>query len=236
MDAKHFDHVTRLLRVLPSRRNVLIGLVAAGLGLSALGFPVGVAARKKGKKRKRKKRKRQPALPPPLSPSPPSSPPALQTRADATCAGMAADSMGGETHQRIAQTFTAGASGPLVGAQLLIGGNSGTGSFVLRLAPLDGSDVPTNAVLAETAVASSSVPDGKSIITFTFAHPFPVVAGTRYALVLTRPEGGLFFWGGDNDLGCAGQCFLDPDQPEQMLPFEACVFPTDLIFTTFVRS
>jgi hypothetical protein len=60
------------------------------------------------------------------------------------------------------------------------------GDYVLRLSPLDGSGVPTNTVLVETAAADATVPLGESMVSFSFAAPFFVAAGTQYALVLTQ--------------------------------------------------
>jgi hypothetical protein len=50
MDITHFDHITRRLTVLPSRRVLLRGLAAAGFGLAATRLPARVAAKKKHSK------------------------------------------------------------------------------------------------------------------------------------------------------------------------------------------
>jgi hypothetical protein len=159
------------------------------------------------------------------------------TRVDATCTGaregFIADVDG---DARLAQTFTALASGPLVRAEIPISKDAGSdGDYILRLSPLDGAGVPTNDVLAEAAVADDTLPLGESTLTFTFTSPAPVVAGVTYALVLTRPGIGVVAWVGENiDNPCAGRAFFSPDQTT---PFTDDVAPgTDLFFTTFVTS
>jgi hypothetical protein len=61
MDQHHFTALTRSVRSVPSRRDVLRGLAAAGLGFGALRLPDAVAAKnkKKGKKKNKKKTQQQ---------------------------------------------------------------------------------------------------------------------------------------------------------------------------------
>ncbi len=159
-----------------------------------------------------------------------------KTRTDATCGGASDTNLGAFSgNNRLAQTFTALASGPLVSAQIRIDKLPGepAGDFVLRLSPVAKSgevNAPTNEVLAETSLADGVVPAGESTVTFSFAAPFPVVAGTEYALVLTRPGGGQFAWLGHGD-SCPGQAFAGPDQSGSFIDTDI-----DLIFSTFVRS
>src|SRR5215207_2969700 len=73
MDQQHVAAWTRsLTRIavtrLPSRRDVLRGLVGLGLGLSALRRPETADAKKKRKKRKKHKKKRTQSPPQPLPP------------------------------------------------------------------------------------------------------------------------------------------------------------------------
>ena len=66
MNQTGFDVMTRTVRSLPSRREVLRSLASAGLGLGALRLSDAVAAKntkKKGKKRKNKKRNQHPNPP-----------------------------------------------------------------------------------------------------------------------------------------------------------------------------
>ena len=124
------------------------------------------------------------------------------------------------------------ASGLLVKAQLLIDKDAGTiGDYILRLSTVNGG-VPTNNVLAVAVVSGPSVADEESTVTFTFATPFSVVAGTRYALVLTRPGSPHLQWAGHNDDSCSGQAFVSQNQTEPFL--DAATF--DCIFTVFVSS
>ena len=135
---------------------------------------------------------------------------------------------------RLAQTFTALASGPLVSAQVGIAQLSGTVSdYILRLSPVDGNGVPTNDVLAAAFVPNGSVPEGISDVTFVFAPPFPVVAGTKYALVLARPGEDNFSWISRSGDVCLGQRF---GSESQSAPFELFGNGVDHVFTTFVSS
>ena len=71
MNTHRFDPIARSLTVLPSRRDVLRGLVGAGLGPALLGWPRGesmVAAKNK------RKQKHKPKQQTPLPPSPPPAP------------------------------------------------------------------------------------------------------------------------------------------------------------------
>ena len=56
MDQQHFAALTRTLSRVPSRRDVLSGLVGAGLGIGALRQPEDVVATKRKKKKKSKKK------------------------------------------------------------------------------------------------------------------------------------------------------------------------------------
>ncbi len=56
MDQTRFAVMTRLLRRIPSRRDVLRGLVGAGLGLGFVGLADPAEAKKKHKRKKKKKR------------------------------------------------------------------------------------------------------------------------------------------------------------------------------------
>jgi hypothetical protein len=66
MDTNHFDDITKLLTALPSRRDMLRGLVGAGLGLGALRFADTTAAKKKHKRGHKPKRKNKIKQPQPV--------------------------------------------------------------------------------------------------------------------------------------------------------------------------
>jgi hypothetical protein len=187
------------------------------------------SARKK--RRKKRNEKQQPkhvapllSVPPPPSPRPPG----RVTRVDATCDEANSGYSGAE---RLAQVFTALNSGWLVSVRLPILKEAGdVGDYVLRLAPVGGG-VPTNGLLAETAVANASVPVGESPVTFTFRAPASVMAGTQYGLVLTRSGGDMVYWAATQGNACAGQGYFSRDQTGPFSPSSG-----DFVFTTFVSS
>jgi hypothetical protein len=151
---------------------------------------------------------------------------------DATCSQISNGQSGADGNARLAHTFTALGSGPLVRADLLLVKRAGSnGDYVLRLSAVDGSDVPTNTVLAETSVANANVPVGESTVSFVFAAPFTIASGTSYALVLTRPGGDSFAWRFKNENPCAGQSFISLSQSGQFTTDN-----DDFIFATFISS
>jgi hypothetical protein len=204
----------------PSRRG-LFSLLMGGLliaGAQALTGDEAAARNRRKRRKRRKKRTNQKA----------------RIRVTATCPGSDRFGFGAnDGNVRVAQTFTASASGRLVKVQLSSGKEEGSlGDYVLRLSLVDDAGVPTNDVLAEAVLANASVPEGDSIITFTFGSPVSVAAGTEYALVLTRPGGGNINLGVEPDDPCDGQTFFSSDQTA---PFEPNL-GDDLTFTAFVRS
>jgi hypothetical protein len=181
------------------------------------------------------KRKHQQQTPPLSPPPPPVADPIIRTDATCASAGLGAG-VQADANSRLAQTFTALASGALVRADLEIAAPlDSSGDFVLRLSPVKQSGEtlpPTNDILAEATVPTASVPAAQfSTIPFSFATPFSVVAGTTYALVLSRPGGDRFFWFGDETNPCAGAGFFSPDQTAGFLDITA-----DFVFATFVSS
>jgi hypothetical protein len=227
---ERFDTLLRSLTAVASRRVVLTALAGGVFAAHPLASGYEVAgARKRGKRRNRRKRRANQNQ---LQSSPP---PAPITRVDAICVGAGNSGLGSNNaNARVAQTFTARASGQLVSAELpVFKPADSAGDYVLRLAPVDGVGVPTNDVLAETVVANADVPANRSKVTFTFGQPASVVLGTLYALVLTRPGGDFLQWAGDTGIACAGQSFLSLDQTA---PFESLNDDLDLVFKTFVSS
>jgi hypothetical protein len=222
MRSDYIAELPQSMSGLASRRGIVAslagGLLAAGIG--GLGAD-DADAKKKGKRRKKRKNKKEKNGP--------------KIRIDATClTSGGAGSGNGDGSVRFAQTFTALASGQLVEAELLVEKQAGsTGDFILRLSPVDGSGFPTNDVLAVTLAADASVPEDISTVTFVFGNPAAVVAGTEYALVLTRPGGDFIGAFGQLDNPCAGQRFFSPDQTA---PFQLDSSGFDLEFATFVRS
>jgi hypothetical protein len=214
MCSDHFTALRHRLASASSRRGLLGGL-AAGL---LMADPVGAAAKRKVKRKKRNKKKDR-----------------IRTRADALCAESTGSSVAlPSPDARVAQTFTAIRSGTLVRVEVEISNSAGTvGDYFLQVAPVDAFGVPTNEVLADAAVASEAVPDGISRVDFPFPQPPKVVAGDRYAVVLSRPEVGPQ-WSGRSGDGCpGGRAFVSDDLTA---PFRSLSLSFDFIFTTFVRS
>jgi hypothetical protein len=205
---------------LTSRRGALAHLGGGLLGTQTtfLGNQDVEARTKRSRKRKRKNRKGQKA------------------KVAATCPGSGLLSSGTDSgNNRIAQTFVALASGPLVKARLaMFSAFESTGDFELRLVEVDGLGVPTDKVLATSTVARDRVPNERTDIDFTFAKPIAIKAGVEYGLVLTRPGGGIFAWFGEEDRRCPGDPFFSPDQDEPFNQSTAANF--DHTFTVFVRS
>jgi hypothetical protein len=234
METRDIASLINALTIAASRRG-LLAVLGGGLLLphlpglrlaETLAKQNGSRHRKRKRQTKRKKRKNRNQQ---IAPAP-------VTRVDATCgAGNLGTLPLPEENVRLAQTFTALASGPLVGADLRIGKPNGAGGdFVLRLSPVQQSGEtlpPTNDVLAETAIAEASLPVGELTANFVFANPFPVVAGTTYALVLSRPGGGSFSWIRSVDDICPGGAFTSPDETGGFLDTFG-----DFFFTTFVTS
>ncbi len=226
MNSTQHAALLRSITGLASRRGIIAGLASGLLATGIVADNVDEAeARKKGKrknkKRKNKKNKNRQDDP--------------KVRVDATCPNLGSIiSSVTDGNFRFAQTFFAVRSGPLVTAVILSNKEPGSdGDFVLRLSPVDASGVPTNEVLAEASIASADAPDGVSTFTFAFSNPAPVVAGTEYALVLTRPGGTFVAWVGQSSAPCSGQRFFSNDQEK---PFQPDPSGFDLAFTTFVKS
>jgi hypothetical protein len=226
MDRSQFENLLRSLVSGSSRRSLLTVLSSGLLAALPLTFAFEEAgAKKNGKRKRRGKKKRKNNQPPPLPPGP-------VARADATCPGPRESALSFGDTVRLAQTFTAIASGPLGSAQLGIAKSAGSrGEYLLRLSPVDTEGIPTSDVLAAALVENASVPDGESTVTFTFPNPAAVSAGTTYALILTRSGPNNITWlSRGND--CIGQAFGSEDQSA---PF-ALINELDFIYTVFVSS
>lgn len=224
METNRFEAVVRSFSDTSSRRWLLRGASVTALALAASQLPLVAEARKKGKKRKKHKK------PAPGSPAPT----APQIAADAFCPSPSDDAAAiPAVDARLAQTFIALASGSLVRAELLLSEPIGSlGDYVLRVNPTDAAGVPTNIVLAESLVPDVAVPSGKSTVEFTFASPASVVAGNRYALVLTRPGSDKLIWLGHMGDSCEGTTYFSPSSDGAFVPLGNI----DLIFATFVSS
>jgi hypothetical protein len=116
------------------------------------------------------------------------------------------------TSTRLAETFTALQTGGVTRAQFSIYKQSGsTGDYALDVRTLDGSGLPTENVLASTAISDGSVPNGQSIISGMFSAPASIVAGQRYALAVSRPGGSQIAIEVNQTNPCSdGQLFTSP--------------------------
>ncbi len=110
-------------------------------------------------------------------------------------------------------------------------GNSTSGDYVLDIRSLDGSDAPTENVLASTTIPNGSVPNGVSNLAGTFSSPASVVAGQRYALAVSRPGGSrLSLRHNPNNLCADGQFFINAGAGAAWDAFPS----SDAIFAVFV--
>jgi hypothetical protein len=218
-------------RVTPSlsRRSLVQALVGgAAITLPLLSLASTADAHKQQKNQRRRKKRKQIQQPPvtPVTPAP-------SVRADATCPGPKTNAFILFPDSVLAQSFTAGQTGLLVRAELEIEHPdpiSATGNLFLRLAPLVDA-FPEPDALASAQVAASSVATGISVITFTFADPAPVTAGTSYALVMTRDGDGVIAWSTRSGADCDGRSFTAEVTSDPLTPRNEF----DLIFTTFVQ-
>lgn len=150
---------------------------------------------------------------------------------DATCPGPreASYSHPGSGNNRFTQTFTPQISGALTNAELEINKFGPSGDFIVQILETDGSGVPTNTLLASTTIPDAAVPAGFSTIGVDFANPPTVTAGQTYALVVTRPGGGLAVGVRQGD-DCPGALFISLSQTGSFTQ----VGDLDLVFTVFV--
>jgi hypothetical protein len=156
-------------------------------------------------------------------------------RADAACPGPGGITLGTAfANARFAQTFTARASGQLVSAQVSITKVANTsGDYVATINTVDANGVPTNTVLATASIPNSEMPAGELQASFAFPTPAAVVAGTQYALVVSRTGPEKLTLRGDGGNRCIGGAF---DSPNQTDPLRSSGAAIDFDFTTFVRS
>jgi hypothetical protein len=151
MDLGGLLHVRASAR---SRPGFVAALASALLGVGTFALRYDESPSKaKRKNQKRRKRKKQPTQPP----LPPSSGPVLCTAA--ACLGSFTIGLGGTGTGRVAQTFVAVASGPLVRADIPIRKNPGSvGDYFLQLGVVNAFGVPTNEVLASPPWPGSACP------------------------------------------------------------------------------
>ena len=132
-----------------------------------------------------------------------------------------------------AQTFTAGITGRLDRANLLLQPVSGSpGPLTVEIRRVSGG-CPASAALAAAMVSESRIPGGQSWVSVPFTSPAPVISGKRYAIVAyTGATAGSYGWGGvQQDPYAGGQhCFSRTAPPSTWTPNP----PEDRAFQTFV--
>jgi hypothetical protein len=134
---------------------------------------------------------------------------------------------------RFAQTFTVQNSGSLVTAQVELQKPSGSsGDYVMQIAELDGSGVPTNTVLTSQTIPNSAVQSGISLVSANFADPLAVSAGQQLAVVITRPGGGAFS-AGERFGDCPGNFYFSDSQTN---PYALTDPDGDMIFAVFINA
>jgi len=96
----------------------------------------------------------------------------------------------------LAQTFTAEHSGVITSAQVKIFKAEGYegppyGDVTMEIVTVDSSGSPTDNVLASTTISEPTISLGYygTLVTGNFSSPASVVAGQKYALVLTATDG-----------------------------------------------
>lgn len=156
-----------------------------------------------------------------------------QASPDASCGpreGSVTAGPGGNARE--AQTFTAQATGDLTTAQVDVTKGGTPADWIMHINAVDGTGIPTNAILASATIPDSTVPSGPSIITGNFASPAPVVAGQPYALVVTRPGSDSLTVGTRSGDDCPGQLFISSSQGGTFMQGGV---GADLVFTVFVQ-
>jgi len=157
----------------------------------------------------------------------------------ASCDGPPESSASGPGSYRYAQTFVPEVSGTLTTAQVDIAkapGSSGDWIMQVVLSVVLPIGAPSQQVLASTTVPDSTVPDGPSTITGSFADPATIVSGgsprREYELVITRP--------GSSDIGvgyregndCSGVLLQSSSQAGLFTAFQGGT--NDMVFKAFV--
>ena len=240
MDGPRFDALTRSLTAARSRRQALVTLLGGSWGLlgwqgidhAAAHNPLKSCKKKSGKQKKAciKKAKAHNATHTTQGAPPPAGP---VTTADAACHFPPGS---GREGARVAQTFRALRSGQLTSASVLLMYNVAGASFDLEIWSVNAANAPST-VLAGTTIANVPATAIDELqprtLAGTFRAPPTVVAGLRYAVVVTEsPFQGAYFQMGSNGPCPDGNFFSDPAangtfEAQQQL---------DLDFATFVTA
>jgi hypothetical protein len=181
MDMDRFDVLAARLTTHLSRRQGL-GLIGL-LGLAGMASAADADAGKKRKKRRRKK------PPKPQAPGGPVGPAGPVARADASCIGTDTNTQVGATDDRVAQTFRAVRTGQLTSASVFLALNAATIDIDVEIWSVNQQNLPQTVLAGATLARVPAItPGANQRLTATFATPAAVIAGTRYALVVTKPR------------------------------------------------
>jgi hypothetical protein len=137
-----------------------------------------------------------------------------------------------------AQTFTAGQSGPLSRVDLNLASlnNPGGGSLSLSIYPTDGAGTPVTTGTALATSGSASVPYVLTgvWVSFSFASPFSVTAGTMYAIVFDTQGGGanVYAFGSNTNAYSRGAAWLASPSWVSMTSPD----PNDFDFRTYLEE
>jgi hypothetical protein len=156
---------------------------------------------------------------------------------------------GGASDDSLAQTFTAGRSGGLDEVDLLLaqGAGSATAPMTVEIRNASGGS-PGTAVLAAASVPATAIPalpfdmpgpNDFGNVSFHFAAPAPVTAGTQYAIVAyTAESSDAYFWavGGALDPYAGGEGLITYSSPPSNTAWQAVPSGSDLAFKTYVSS
>jgi hypothetical protein len=151
---------------------------------------------------------------------------------DANCPGPVTGPASSGVDARWAENFTALHTGSLVRGETEIGKTGATGDFAMQILATDSAGDPTNTVLASTTIPDASVPIGDSRIAGVFATPANVVAGQRYAFVITRPGAEFTVRDANNNPCPDGAEYLSVSQTAVWSGADTCC---DLVFALFVE-
>lgn len=173
----HLHLATAVSKAAHTRRTALETALAAALGGMTSEVVTPAASIAKRKKRRNKQKS------------------ALKTAY--LCAGPGGSEENIEGTERYGQVFAAATSGSLRQVRLAIGKGSGStpGNFVVQLLETSGSpaipDPGPLAVLAAVTIPEAVVPEDVGTVVANFAGT-PLVAGTEYAVVVSRPDSDVF--------------------------------------------
>jgi hypothetical protein len=141
--------------------------------------------------------------------------------------------------QSVAQTFTPGLTGRIdqVDLSLFKVGTPPGPSVTVEIRGTSGS-IPGGAPLATASIPISSVGIAPAFLSFTFASPASIAAGTKYAIVVYSPGAGGNAVGvryQNTDVYSGGASFYDASEP---IPPGSAWIPngasSDLAFKTYV--